>query len=619
MNTYCPTPVLTRRHRAPHPSAATVSSRRFLIGAATGTGMAAQSAVRGGADFLLALNAGRIRCMGEPSIAAMLPLQDSNTLVMGFAPAEILPRVTVPVFFGVASFDPRTDLVGLIEKIRAAGFSGVTNFPTAILIDGAYRRFLEDQGLGFRRELEMLKVAKAHGLATLVYIHTLAEAREAASFGFDIINIDLGWNMGGVMGVDSDLRIEEAAVATNTIARAVRTISPTTRCVVEGGPIVGPQQLEELCKIARVDGYIGGSTIDRLPSENAVEIVTAAFKAIGSAHRHYDKPGRAIDHSRLPLCLWGHSQAAEDARALFTRLAGNDGPLLIVGEPGTGRHEVARALHAASARRRRDLITVPCREAARGRVAIDLFGCVAGARPGIAKTRIGWLQIAHGATILLDDVWSLDPEIQQRLVEAAESSRFWPLGGNSSIDLDVRFISIAGAAVRNGESPRADSRFAQWIGGVTLALPPLRERLEDLPALVEATLSSIQRRTGGARKRLDPATYRLLADYSWPGNLRELAAVLERAVLADRSDILAPRHLPPPLANGTAGRTDASTFGSEKEWILEGLRRNRFRRGRTAEYLGISRKTLYNKMRACGLVPALTRADAGGAGFSRRL
>jgi DNA-binding NtrC family response regulator len=237
---------------------------------------------------------------------------------------------------------------------------------------------------------------------------------------------------------------------------------------------------------------------------------------------------------------------------------------------------------------------------------------MAGARAGIAKTRIGWLEIAHGATILLDDVWALDREIQLQLVEAAENRRFWPLGGKDSIGLDVRFMAISGAATTNPELLRAESRFAEWIGCFTIVLPPLRERLDDLPALIEATLSAVERRTGQPRKRLDPSAYRLLADHSWPGNLRELAGVLERAVLADRSDILAAEHLPPLHAGRASGLAAASMFGSEKDWILDGLRRNRFRRGRTADYLGISRKTLYNKMRACGLVPTPHGSEALG-------
>ena len=353
---------------------------RFCVGAAIGTGMAAQSAMRGGADFLLALSAGRMRNIGEPSIAAMLPLLETNALVMSFARQEILPRASVPVFFGAASFHPGLDLEALVAEIAAAGFCGIANFPTAILIDGAYRQFLEDAGLGFNRELELLEIARRRGLATLAYTHTLDEACAAAERGLDLINIDLGWNMGGVLGVDSDLRIEDAALMANTIARAVHAASPDTLCVVEGGPIVNPRQLEEVCQIARVDGYIGGSTIDRVPSESAIEAVTAAFKAIGALHQRLDGLERWRDRGAFPLALWGRSPAAEGAREMFARLVATDHPVLVVGEPGSGRRNIARALHAASPRRSRNLVSLSCREPAPGRLRLDLFGCMAGAR-----------------------------------------------------------------------------------------------------------------------------------------------------------------------------------------------------------------------------------------------
>lgn len=585
---------------------------KFLVGAAIGTGMAAQSAMRGGADFLLALSAGRIRCMGEPSIAAMLPLKESNTLVMDFARSEILPRATVPVFFGAATFDPRVNLARLLDQIAEAGFSGVANFPTSILIDGAYRQFLEEEGLGFSRELELLELARAKGLVTLAYTHTFDEARAAALRQVDIVNIDLGWNMGGVMGVDTDLRIEEAALMANTIARAVRAVSKTARCVVEGGPIVSPRQLEELCQIARVDGYVGGSTIDRVPSESAMEVVTAAFKAIGALHQRIDGLDRQLDRRSFPRSLWGHSAAAESARGLFARLAKTEHPVLITGEPGSGRREIARALHASSARKGRNLITVPCREVSSGRLRIDLFGCMAGAHPAIAKNRLGWLEIARGTTLLLDEVDQLDIEAQRTLFEAVESGKFWRIGGEEPIDLDVRILATAARDLRDRRASSVDPRFAEWLGCFAIGLPPLRDRLEDLPSLIDETLSMIQARTNGVRKSLDPSAYRALTAYHWPGNLRELTSVLERATLTSPDDVIVQEHLPP-LDDSEAGSDRGrSAFQSEKEWLLNGLRRNRFRRGQTAGSLGISRKTLYNKMRAHGLLPNGAADEAGG-------
>jgi len=588
--------------------------RRFLVGAAIGTGMAAQSAVRGGADFLLALSAGRMRCIGEPSVAAMLPLRECNELVMSFARAEILPRATVPVFFGAASFDPRLDLAALVERIAEAGFSGISNFPTAILIDGAYRRFLESVGLGFERELELLSRAKARGLVTLAYAHTREEAVAAAQRGVDIVNIDLGWNKGGVRGVDTIVRVEEAALTANTITRAVHAAAPQTTCMVEGGPIVSPKQLEELCQVARVDGYIGGSTIDRVPSESAIEIVTAAFKAIGTLQQRIDGLERRLDRRSFPRSLWGHSAAVENARALFARLATTDHAVNIVGEPGTGRREVARALHALSARKARDLVSIACNDASAERARLDLFGCMAGAHPTVAKNRLGWLEIATGSSILLDEVDALPVEIQRALVEAVETRRFWRLGSDVTLSLDVRFLAVSRGDLREGRASAFDRRFAEWLGCFTIRLPPLRERLEDLPSLIDETLRLIEARTSGPHRSLDASAFRALAEYHWPGNLRELTSVLERAALNCAGDVIGAEHLPP--LGGARTREPMSRFESEKAWILDGLKRNRFRRGRTAEHLGVSRKTLYNKMRQYGLLSAAA-ADSRRASARR--
>ena len=562
--------------------------------------MAAQSAVRGGADFLLALSAGRMRNIGEPSIATMLPMRESNDFVMSFATTEILPRTSVPVFFGACCFDPRLDLAELIGRVADAGFQGVANFPTAALIDGAYRQFLEEAGCGFARELDMLALARKKGLATLAYIHTRDEAVAAAARGVDIINIDLGWNMGGVLGVESNLRLDEAALSVAGIARVVHADFPKTRCVVEGGPIVSPKQLEDLCMVAQVDGYVGGSTIDRVPSESAIEIVTAAFKAIGSLRQRMDGLERRLDRRWFPRCLWGHSQAIENARAVFARLVTTDHPVVIVGEEGTGRREAARALHAFSTRKGRDPITVTCSSLPAERLEIDIFGCEAGARPHITKTRIGWLEIARGSSLILAEVENLPVSIQRALIDAVESGHFYRIGGEAPITLDVRFLALARHAFHEMPERSADPRFAEWLGCFTLVMSPLRERIDDMPSLIDETLALVEARGGGARKTLDPTAFRTLADYHWPGNLRELNAVLERAALACPGSVIETRHLPE--LDGARRHDPLLASTSEKAWILEALKQNRFRRGRTADYLGMSRKTLYNKMRAFGLL-----------------
>src|SRR5579871_6109751 len=208
--------------------------RKFMLGAAIGTGMAARAAERGGADFLLALNAGRLRSMGMPSTACLLALRDANSLVMEFGRSEILTQTSLPVFFGAAALGT-DDVRALIEQIREAGFHGVTNFPSCTFLDGRYRRCLEDSGWGFSRELALLQVARACGLSTLAYVHTLEEAKAAATTA-DIVNFDFGWNMGGLLGVPSSMDLEGAARLGRAFVEVVRGVASQTRCVVEGGP-----------------------------------------------------------------------------------------------------------------------------------------------------------------------------------------------------------------------------------------------------------------------------------------------------------------------------------------------------------------------------------------------
>jgi len=132
----------------------------FLPGAAIGTGMSAKAAARGGADFLLALSAGRFRSMGVPSAACMLALRDSNKLVMDFGSSEVLGSTALPIFFGATTLGCREPLEDLVARIAEAGFHGIANFPSCIFLDGQYRQFLEERGIGFDAEIELLRTAR---------------------------------------------------------------------------------------------------------------------------------------------------------------------------------------------------------------------------------------------------------------------------------------------------------------------------------------------------------------------------------------------------------------------------------------------------------------------------
>lgn len=477
--------------RTPRPNAASPARKsvlpkrgRFLLGAAIGTGMAARAAERGGADFLLALNAGRFRSMGTPSAACMLALRDPNSMVMEFGSTELLPRAAVPVFFGAGSFGTE-DLHPLVESIAAAGFHGVVNFPSRLFLDGRYRQFLEESGMGFAREIELLRQARAAGLLTLAYVSTVDEARMAAEANVDIVNIEFGWNVGGSVGVDSALELQDAAAEAAELIRTVRSIDEHARCVIEGGPIVTPEQMEEVCTTAGADGYIGGSTIDRVPLEGAIEMTTNAFKTIGSLRRQVDVLEQQLHRRVAADALIGLSEGIAAARGRVAQAMDGNAPVLIVGEPGSGRGELAKAIHESRARQGRWLVLAECRDAADD-MELRLFGCAAGALPGISAARTGLLETARRSTLLLTDAGLLSKEVQQQLLHAARNGNFWPRGATEVVPLDVRFIGITRFdPAREGGGGRFDAAFAHWLGTLRIDLPPLRDRLEDLPLLAD--------------------------------------------------------------------------------------------------------------------------------------
>jgi predicted TIM-barrel enzyme/DNA-binding NtrC family response regulator len=579
-----------------------LARKPFLLGAAIGTGMAARAASRGGADFLLALSAGRFRSMGVPSAACMLALRDSNEVVMEFGSSELLGCTALPVFFGATTLGSREAIPDLVGRIVAAGFHGIANFPTCIFLDGQYRTFLEEGGMGLSAEIALLSAARQFGLATLGYVHTVEEARRMAAAGVDLINLDFGWNAGGWVGVNSALDIDETSDAATLLVNEVRAIAPRTRCLIEGGPIVIPEQMDEVCRRSGADGYIGGSTIDRLPLENAIEMATAAFKAIGSVRREVVTLQRELSGTAPLDVLLGRNENMIRARDQVARAAENDlVPVLIVGEPGTGRGEVAKLIHDSGIRRARKLIVVTCGSELAHELEFNLFGCEAGAFPGITKTRVGWLELAHESTLVLCDVENLPLVTQRQLVQTIESGTFWRRGSAEAMTFDVRLIGLSSVDPTDpAHAASFDAEFLQRLGTVRIVLPPLREHLEDLPLLTQHILGS---QPAHSKPRLDPTAFRVLVNYDWPRNIRELRAVLLKASPTAGSDIVYARDLPNLVQATHTAAPERSSFPSERDWILDALQRHRYRRAETARFLGLSRKTLYNKMSTYGLVP----------------
>lgn len=539
-------------------------STEIHVGAAIGLGMTARAAADGGADFLLVLNAGRLRVMGAPSVAAMLPIRDSNRFTDAFARSEILDRVAIPVFFGAAVCDPRLEIDTLVHHIRAVGYQGVTNFPTAIHHDGAFRAALEAAGLGFAREVEMLRQARLCGLATLGYAKTRAEVDAMLAAGVESLCLNFGWNAGGSQGVPGGVRLDDAAERARRIFAHVRRRAPGTRCFVEGGPIVDPAHMLQVCDASRADGYIGGSTLDRLPLEMAVMQTTSAFKTAALLRTPADREAEQISG------LVGRSLAARNLATRIARLVATDLPIIIEGEPGAGRTTTARAIHRASGRSGA-LTFLDGRQD----IAPQLFGA----------GRAGLLALPQN-TVVIEQADALPPTLLARLTEWIEHGAFDRFAKPNERQPRARLVLT---------HPLGAEAMARALSAQRLVLPPLRDRTEDLPLLAR----SILRGAGHTMMTLAPAALRLLMAQPWPGNLRDLNDVLLRAATEAQAGRIEAPQLEALLGPGTTA--PAAQTMDEKAWILDALRRHRFRRGETAAFLGIGRKTLYNRMRRLGL------------------
>ena len=256
-----------------------IEKNGHLIGVAAGCGMTARSAIAGGADFVLALSAGRFRQVGYCSLASLLCYTNSNALVMDFGSRELLPAVPgTPVIFGLNATDPTIHLYEYLHTVKDAGFSGINNFPTMGLIDGKFAESLREEGFDFEREVEAIALAHFMDLFTVAFVFNTEQARAMVSAGADVICTHLGLTQGGRTGAKTRFSMQEAIEKTEDIMGLCETLSPGIIQMVYGGPIGRPEDFAGFYTNPLCRGYIGGSAFERIPVERAVIEITRRFK-----------------------------------------------------------------------------------------------------------------------------------------------------------------------------------------------------------------------------------------------------------------------------------------------------------------------------------------------------
>ncbi|MEM7686929.1 MAG: phosphoenolpyruvate hydrolase family protein [Pseudomonadota bacterium] len=253
-----------------------------IIGGGAGTGLSAKCEEAGGIDLIVIYNSGRYRMAGRGSLAGLMPYGDANAVVMEMA-GEVLPVVkNTPVLAGVCASDPFRLMDRFLDEIKAAGFSGIQNFPTVGLIDGSFRANLEETGMGYQHEIDVVAMAYQKDMLTTPYVFDEDSATAMAKAGADIIVCHLGLTTGGSIGADTALKLDQCPECVDAWAGAALTVNPDAIVLVHGGPVAMPDDAEFVLKNTKnCHGFYGASSMERLPTEVALTEQTRKFKQIG--------------------------------------------------------------------------------------------------------------------------------------------------------------------------------------------------------------------------------------------------------------------------------------------------------------------------------------------------
>ncbi|MCL4294996.1 MAG: phosphoenolpyruvate hydrolase family protein [Anaerolineae bacterium] len=252
-----------------------------IIGAGAGTGISAKFAERGGVDIIIIYNSGRYRMAGRGSLAGLLPYGDANAIVKEMG-AEVLPVVkNTPVLAGVCGTDPFRLMPVLLAELKAQGFDGVQNFPTVGLFDGVFRANLEETGMGYSLEVEMVRLAHKLDMLTCPYVFTPDEARAMAEAGADVLVPHMGLTTKGAIGASTALTLDESAKRVQAMRDAAVKINPDILVLCHGGPIAEPQDAQYIFDHTEgIAGFFGASSIERLSVEPAIEGQARNFKGL---------------------------------------------------------------------------------------------------------------------------------------------------------------------------------------------------------------------------------------------------------------------------------------------------------------------------------------------------
>ncbi|MFO7728933.1 MAG: sigma 54-interacting transcriptional regulator [Desulfonatronovibrio sp.] len=371
--------------------------------------------------------------------------------------------------------------------------------------------------------------------------------------------------------------------------------------------------LKRKCHIMRKDGsyvtVLKTATILNDDDGNplgSVEIMTDISK-LDILDTKVQQLSRMLDQDTVFHGMVGYSHQMKKIFELIEKAAQSDFPVFISGESGTGKELVARAVHDLGPRSDKPYVQVNCAALSESLLESELFGHVKGAFTGALQHRKGRFEIAHKGDVFLDEIGDLPMSVQVKLLRVLENKTFERVGESRSISVDVRLITATNKnlpAFIEQEKFREDLFYR--INVIPIVLPPLRQRKEDIPHLVDFFIKRLSANNKANIKGLNPQAMKLFMDYSWPGNVRELKSALEYAFVVADSDLIKPDHLPDSLYGRAAApaenvENDKPLATTQKDELIQALQKSRGNKSETARILGINRVTVLNRMRKYGI------------------
>jgi DNA-binding NtrC family response regulator len=399
--------------------------------------------------------------------------------------------------------------------------------------------------------------------------------------GYDMVFLDL--RMPGIDGMEALVRL--------------RDLDPEVVIVI----ITGYPSIETVLKAFRLGAY------DYLPkpfSPQEVRIITARAEERRRLRFENEQLRRQLNAAKADRCLISKSPSMRDINGLIEKVARTDGNVLITGESGTGKEVVARMIYELSPRRDREFVAVDCSTLSESLLESELFGHVRGAFTGALSPKRGLFELADGGTFFLDEVGNLSPGTQAKLLRVIQEREIKPVGGVASRKVDVRLIAATNSDLaRSLKQGNFREDLYYRLAVFPIHLPPLRERLEDLPELARHFMVKYAQKSVKNIREMSPGFLAVLSSYDFPGNIRELENIVQRAIVLEESGVLRPSSLPAYLLRDQAEekRRFPTLLELERDHISLVLRACGERKGQASEILGVDRKTLYRKLKQYGL------------------